>query len=462
MHLSASLHFQPSAEGSSQHTTFLRAGLPASSRPPQQARETAIPKVAQFSPNLPESPPSALESTQKPISVNGQQKLPPMPEAAQSIAVIWHKRHQIRVRVPFNKWRTPDVLDIAYSPDGSQIASALENGDVDLYNADDGSSRKKFAISDQAIRAVAYSPDGRQIASGSFDHKIKIWDSNIGTRLRTLKGHLGSVLCIAYSPNGRQIASGSFDKTIKVWDIIKGQLQRTLEGQPDAVRSLASSPDGTQLVFSSPDSKIKIWDCNTWNLLRTLNGHFRVWCVAYSPNGKQIASGSWDKTIKLWDPGTGNLQKTLEGHSLAVMAVAYSPDGRQLASGSSDGTVRIWNTDPDETQSREPQQILECSHGVSSVTFAPDGKQLAAGLKEGMIMVWSTSPGNDLEKGKNPETAAVKSANSAEGERQRGEAIQGNVRTENPTNDDRAAREGGLNRTSRKEKKINFLQKIFF
>jgi WD40 repeat protein len=65
---------------------------------------------------------------------------------------------------------------------------------------------------------VAFSPDGSSLASGSADNTIKIWDLNNGTGTKTLSGHGASVWSVAFSPDGRSLASGSDDKTIKLWN----------------------------------------------------------------------------------------------------------------------------------------------------------------------------------------------------------------------------------------------------
>ena len=39
------------------------------------------------------------------------------------------------------------------------------------------------------VRAVAFSPDGSQLASGSDDYSVKLWSAETGECLKTLAGH---------------------------------------------------------------------------------------------------------------------------------------------------------------------------------------------------------------------------------------------------------------------------------
>ena len=39
------------------------------------------------------------------------------------------------------------------------------------------------------VRSVAWSPDGTKVASGSKDNTVKIWETSTGTCQSTLRGH---------------------------------------------------------------------------------------------------------------------------------------------------------------------------------------------------------------------------------------------------------------------------------
>ncbi len=106
------------------------------------------------------------------------------------------------------------VYGVAWSPDGTRVASASADGTTQEWYAANGSNAATYNRS-APVGYVAWSPDGTRIASASDDKTIQIYDTTIGSVV-TCSGHTGSVHSAAWSPDSRRIASGSSDNTVKV------------------------------------------------------------------------------------------------------------------------------------------------------------------------------------------------------------------------------------------------------
>jgi WD40 repeat protein len=301
------------------------------------------------------------------------------------------------------KGRTSHLLGLCFSPDGSRLAGGWEHldarknlvyGEVKVCDARTGQELITLKEHTFPGASVCFSPDGARLASASWDKTVKVWDARTGQELLSLKGHTSNVYGVCFSPDGSRLASASQDGTVKVWDVGTGQSALTLQGHPGLVPGVAWSPDGSRLASAS-GSEVQLWDARTGRGQLTLTGHHvsSVTSVCFSPDGSRLASASHDGTVEVWDARTGQEAVTLKGYANRIRSVCFSPDGQRLAGAGGEygkpSEVKVW----DAQTGQEVLSLEGHTNYVESVCFSPDGQRLASASLDGTVKVWdATTP----------------------------------------------------------------------
>ena len=284
-----------------------------------------------------------------------------------------------------------EVNDVAFSPDGSLIATASNDNTARIWEAATGIHRITLRGHSNLVGAVAFSPDGSLIATASDDRTARTWDTATGTHRTTFNGHEDWARSVVFSPDGTLLATASKDGTARTWDTATGTQRATFRRNDQWVRRVVFSPDGTLLATASRDETARIWDTATGTRRTTLDGHSDALnSVAFSPDGSLIATASRDRTVQIWDTATGISSHILRGHVDWVRDVAFSADGTLIATASRDGTVCLWDT-TNWTQ-RSTLRVTGRSP-VRSVAFSPDGSLIATASGD-LTRIWDAAKGS--------------------------------------------------------------------
>jgi eukaryotic-like serine/threonine-protein kinase len=116
-----------------------------------------------------------------------------------------------------------EVYALAWSPDGTFIASAGADQTVQISSGSDGTPRLPYFTAHRSnqhinpVRSVSWSPDGSSIASGDTYGTIYVWTASDRKIVFTYQGQTGAVNSVAWSPDGKKIASANSDSTVHVW-----------------------------------------------------------------------------------------------------------------------------------------------------------------------------------------------------------------------------------------------------
>lgn len=275
----------------------------------------------------------------------------------------------------------------ALSPDGTRLAiggqtrlasgpeSREKGGGASVWDATTGKKLLTLAEGQTySVGYIAYSPDGSRLATTSGDATVQVWDGKTGEKLLDLEGHTEGVLCVGFSPDRSRLVTGSNDGTVRLWDAATGKEERKMEIK---VELPVGGKDRDDIKAKKPPG-VKDLD----DICRT----------QFSSDGKQVwgvgKSGLW-----MWDAATGAEIRAIrfEAPGKVPAQIAIHPDTNRLATAHSNlVTVRNLTTGQVTHQFRiKPGFLLDLSNWeVKCVAFSPDGTRVVGGTHDGALWVW--------------------------------------------------------------------------
>ena len=311
------------------------------------------------------------------------------------------------------------VLAVAFSPDGTRLASGSTDTTVRLWDTTGDTDSMTLQKHTGPTNVLAFSPDGKMLASGSTDKTVQLWDTTTGEPLATLTGHINGITALAFSPDGRTLVSGSTDGTIRFWQTATGDpVDTRITGHTQSIKAATFFQNSSTLVSAAFNGEITFWDIETPQKSAVQNSGHRDWysAVAFSPDGTKLVSAAADSTIvfggfpggfsitkpdnliRLTDVSTGDELATLQRGTQKLL---FSPDDRTKTIATTALDIRLWNTETgDELVIPVNDDLKPGFRGnlpiVLALAFSPDGRWLVSGTADGQIQMWDVATGEAL------------------------------------------------------------------
>jgi WD40 repeat protein len=289
--------------------------------------------------------------------------------------------------------------DIAWSPDGSRIATSI--GDVDagisqLQVYDVATGKLLYTRDTPSIypttHVIAWAHNKNDLsllAAGGLGSEIIVWDGDTGeelyrldngnrstlfeiafnahatlladARIQGVDGQAGvtlwninhgredvkfpaidrypeveSVGNLAWWPTHNRLELVTKDDTIVSWDLDTQEINSvTISSIVDPLIEI--SPDSSKMIFGS-DLDISILNAADYSLLHIFDTEYTIYDAIFSPDSKVLAIATFDYIVLL-DVNTGQVIDTIDQYG--IQDLAWSPDGTMLAAVGTEITIYL-------------------------------------------------------------------------------------------------------------------------
>ena len=319
---------------------------------------------------------------------------------------------------------------VAFSPDGSLLASGSGDGTVRLSDATRGQEVHTLNVGsprggNHRIDGLTLSPDGKLVGFAFADGKQDVMNKILAVKVRSVatgreilsRTDLGTVrgypdkVEMAFSPDGKRFAVVTGDQVrfgmVRHWDLATGREGPALEASDD-INHVTFSPDGNTIALDTRGrlSLRNLVDGREMLAVEADDLAMNPFAprLAFSPDGSLAAvvcqtANTFEYDLRLLEIPSGKVVRIMRGSDGkpipvpggSTRSLAFSADGRQVLL-CTYRRIIIWDAASGQlVHAPEEQQDPEIA------AFSPDGSRLATTTRgEGEVALWDTATGQEV------------------------------------------------------------------
>jgi serine/threonine-protein kinase len=196
------------------------------------------------------------------------------------------------------------VTSLDISADGQLLAAgcgyagnAAVPGTVKVWNLATGREHGPVLTHKTLVASVAFSPDGSRLASFSQDGELRFWRAHDGKYLDMLSGLGGPGTHVSFLPQGKSVVAGAPGEPATTWDIVSHRESPFANGVKGIWPGRITG-DGKTAVTAAGD-RIVIWTIASGDKLREWQLPGPVHAIALAADGRHLATANGNGTVYL-------------------------------------------------------------------------------------------------------------------------------------------------------------------
>ena len=319
---------------------------------------------------------------------------------------------------------------VEFSADGQYLLAMINNKVI--FARPIASTPEKLSLVGHrgGVPGIAFSPDGTRLASVSKDRTVRIWNTQTGELLHTCEGHPNEVQSVCFSPDGRRIISADWGAVLRVWDSESGAVLQQIDARSELARlwRVRVFPDGKSVIATGTSGSF-IWQVDPTDG-RIIGSSRRFitasgWDMAVDPTGTCVVAALQNQNVVQHNLETNVISYYGINPAWPILCLDYSRDGQSIFCIGPNSTIDRWSIADNNYgmryNSRPGSRFLSVSDNdrwaattVASqvsifdleadkellflppessppwcVAWSPDGRRVAVGLSDGGLSIWN-------------------------------------------------------------------------
>ena len=337
---------------------------------------------------IPDSPIPVSSPT--PSNVYAIPPLPVLPGTALPGGQTPLDRNNVDQIIELARWGQPAINHFAFIDNDQVLLSSTSAG---VYYLDPESlSAQHFFDTKGMLSTFTTSSDEKWVATGDVNGNVAVWNINDGTEIMRFEVNSGSVRSLAFSPDRSRLASAASDKSIYVWDLQKKELLFKLTKHSLPINKIIFTPDSNFIISGGDDFKILVWDAKTGEISNNFSAAKKINDLDISSDGASLVLALNNATVEIWNLPAAQFIDTIKDPKIVspFTYIKFLPNDQLFLTGSDDGLVRIWSAASSEKIWETPTREVP-PPPIQSISVSKNGTRFSVMFEDGLVEIWSIS-----------------------------------------------------------------------